>query len=642
MDEDKTICFSASFECGNLIVNNIKKDQIYNFSIVNLTKKDSLYNKGMKPLTFSRKAHKNTGIGWHRCGTNVLYYQNEVKRGTNPLTGSKGSSSSKHLSTLSFNYKGEYDDDTVFFAHCFPYSYSDLQEFLQKIVSSPQSHLKIRKRPLCKTVGGNVCDLLTITDFSSSSLSLSQRPCVFISARIHPGETNSSWMMHGLIEELLSDSPEAKKARKMFLFKIIPMLNPDGVIAGNYRCNLCGYDLNRNWSSKCDSDKHPTIYHLKQLMTNLAKEGRKLWCYIDLHGHSKAMDVFSYGCSLAPPHSLKEWVFPRLIESRNIAFNCKKCKFVIKKGKEGTGRVVAFKELGVMFSYTIEASFCGQTRGGGKGMHFTPQALKDIGRDICKTISFFSFSDPIFRAEFEQVVIEVKEYERIAQERSEKLAQQQAQLLAEKAQRKEEEGEKASASSRMGSSPVILSPSSSISRLPHSTSDSHLPVSPVPYDKPSSSFSGSRASKGSKPTRHTRTPSSPTSGYTEGSMMVPSLSDTGDISELTMTGVGMVLSDASASSAMLRDSERLSGLEGSDDVDDDDDVSDNSSSEEELCCADTSGALLSVMQSFSHMEGAGVGMKVRMRELIAQEAKKEKKKKDSKKKGKKRSSKKKD
>ncbi|GKT17085.1 hypothetical protein ADUPG1_011035, partial [Aduncisulcus paluster] len=69
---------------------------------------------------------------------------------------------------------------------------------------------------------------------------------------------------------------------------------------------------------------------------------------------------------------------------------------------------------------------------------------------------------------------------------------------------------------------------------------------------------------------------------------------------------------------------------------------DNSSSEEELCCADTSGALLSVMQSFSHMEGAGVGMKVRMRELIAQEAKKEKKKKDSKKKGKKRSSKKKD
>lgn len=31
---------------------------------------------------------------------------------------------------------------------------------------------------------------------------------------------------------------------------IIPMVNPDGVIHGNSRCNLAGLDLNRNWGSE--------------------------------------------------------------------------------------------------------------------------------------------------------------------------------------------------------------------------------------------------------------------------------------------------------------------------------------------------------------------------------------------------------
>jgi len=37
--------------------------------------------------------------------------------------------------------------------------------------------------------------------------------------------------------------------RTKFIFKIVPMLNPDGVIHGNYRANLAGIDLNRIWDT---------------------------------------------------------------------------------------------------------------------------------------------------------------------------------------------------------------------------------------------------------------------------------------------------------------------------------------------------------------------------------------------------------
>ena len=51
--------------------------------------------------------------------------------------------------------------------------------------------------------------------------------------------------MEGIIDFVMSDAPEAKILRDKYVFKIVPMLNPDGVIVGNYRCSLGVYDLNR-------------------------------------------------------------------------------------------------------------------------------------------------------------------------------------------------------------------------------------------------------------------------------------------------------------------------------------------------------------------------------------------------------------
>lgn len=64
---------------------------------------------------------------------------------------------------------------------------------------------------------------------------------------------------------------DAKQLRDAFVFKVIPMLNPDGVINGNYRCSLAGVDLNRVWNAP-SRRLHPPIYGMKGLLQRLQEE----------------------------------------------------------------------------------------------------------------------------------------------------------------------------------------------------------------------------------------------------------------------------------------------------------------------------------------------------------------------------------
>jgi murein tripeptide amidase MpaA len=56
---------------------------------------------------------------------------------------------------------------------------------------------------------------------------------VVLSSRVHPGETGASYMMKGIIDYLTGPNLNAKILRDNFIFKIVPMLNPDGVINGS-------------------------------------------------------------------------------------------------------------------------------------------------------------------------------------------------------------------------------------------------------------------------------------------------------------------------------------------------------------------------------------------------------------------------
>jgi hypothetical protein len=150
---------------------------------------------------------------------------------------------------------------------------------------------------------------------------------------------------------------EAKLLRDNFIFKIIPMMNPDGVINGNYRCSLGGCDLNRRWKFP-SRWIHPTIYHTKRMIKSLHNE-RGVLIFCDLHGHSRKQNVFMYGCN--NPRIPEECrIFPYVMSKLSPFFSMDYSRFGVQKSKESTARVSLYKELKTCPNiFTMESSFSG-------------------------------------------------------------------------------------------------------------------------------------------------------------------------------------------------------------------------------------------------------------------------------------------
>eukprot|EP00802_Teleaulax_amphioxeia_P006230 Tamp_06234.p1 GENE.Tamp_06234~~Tamp_06234.p1 ORF type:complete len:549 (+),score=86.53 Tamp_06234:857-2503(+) len=342
-------------------------------------------------------------------------------------------------------------------------SSTDLQLYLAGLESDARTRRRCRRRLLCRTLAGNRCELLTITGNDSVSESQAshvsgggysewestlvapdngkeshgedtqilkeqsakervgqgtseeggaqnqqcrqKKPCIVLSARVHPGETNASWMMKGCLEYLVGDSPGARRLRSQYVFKVVPMLNPDGVIVGNYRTGLAGCDLNRKWKQPCKT-MQPTIYYMRQMMEEMRHE-RGIALFVDLHGHSVKKNVFMYGCDAkhfndAPNHPSRPQpfpfdsrMFPAQMEHVCNKFNFLDCRFHVKRKKESTGRVVAWRQF-TNCSYTLESSFGGaDAQHEPCSSHFGVEDYLQIGQDLCAALEQYLCVDVV-------------------------------------------------------------------------------------------------------------------------------------------------------------------------------------------------------------------------------------------------------
>jgi len=100
--------------------------------------------------------------------------------------------------------------------------------------------------------------------------------------------------------------------------------------------------------------------------------------------------MFMYGNALKSDTSHKEKIFPFLLEKAASTFNFSDCAFSVQKSKESTARVVGWKELQILNSFTLECSFCGSDFGKYADLHFNTNMLQSIGPPFCETILEYS------------------------------------------------------------------------------------------------------------------------------------------------------------------------------------------------------------------------------------------------------------
>ncbi len=232
------------------------------------------------------------------------------------------------------------------------------------------------------------------------------KPVVFVSARVHPGETPSQFCLEGLLE-LVSDlqDPRGERLRELFVFKVVPVLNPDGVALGHYRCDSLGANLNRSYHC-ASAAAQPAIAAVCQVLrllsqpwalnssssvglaglppgspaaqAALASQRRPLFLYLDMHAHANKRGCFLFGNKLADgARQVANVSYSRLVALNTPFLDLAECDFSHKSkratacnqetSKEGSGRVSVHAATGITHCYTLECNY-----NSGKALNVVP------------------------------------------------------------------------------------------------------------------------------------------------------------------------------------------------------------------------------------------------------------------------------
>lgn len=136
----------------------------------------------------------------------------------------------------------------------------------------------------------------------SKTVFFKDKKYIVISARVHPSEVASSFVLQGILNTVIRNKRLRSKFLRDTVLLIVPMLNPDGVSNGYTRLDTNGFNLNAHY--KFADHRTPSITALTELIKIINKKGH-LYAYFDLHSHLTKRGIFFFGNPIKG-HNYKE------------------------------------------------------------------------------------------------------------------------------------------------------------------------------------------------------------------------------------------------------------------------------------------------------------------------------------------------
>lgn len=132
---------------------------------------------------------------------------------------------------------------------------------------------KLKIDEIGKSTEGRPIKMLTVGNPNAKKM-------ILVISRQHPPEITGYFAMQAFVERIAYKLKPSKEFRKDWVMYVVPLMNPDGVDNGQWRHNLGGIDLNRDWSAF----NQPETKAVRDFLARRETEsGGKFYFGIDFH-----------------------------------------------------------------------------------------------------------------------------------------------------------------------------------------------------------------------------------------------------------------------------------------------------------------------------------------------------------------------
>lgn len=211
-------------------------------------------------------------------------------------------------------YSAIFSQNSIYFAHGFPYVYNDLLNLESRLIINPYTFVT----NIAVSSGGKNVKMFTITE---PCVNDSDKQLIWVLGRNHAMESHSNYVIEGLIDFLVSNDIKADMLRRQAIIKIVPMMDIDKAFNGGTGKDQLPVDFNRDWDSP---SYWPAVIAVKQKINESASQNH-LRIFIDSHNPFPGQNdnnTWFYSRQESGPRSVNLDLYRKLLnENGGYVFN---------------------------------------------------------------------------------------------------------------------------------------------------------------------------------------------------------------------------------------------------------------------------------------------------------------------------------